>query len=97
MVTKGTWEARLEPEYTCSHVVTQGESLYTKIVCTMINQPEVKANAKLIAAAPDMLHVLKEYAVPFIAKMVADNVQTAMPPENALRIVQSVITKAEGK
>ena len=52
------------------------------------------ANAHLIAAAPDLLEVCK-LARKYIAKMVADNVQTAVPPSVALEKIEQAITKAE--
>lgn len=44
----------------------------------------------------EMLNALK-LAAKYIAKMVADDVQTAVPPAHALRLIENVIEKAETK
>jgi hypothetical protein len=53
-------------------------------------------NAHLLAAAPDMYETLK-FALPYIAKMVADNVNTVVPPQRALDYINQALAKAEGK
>ena len=58
--------------------------------------PENIANARLIAAAPDLLAAC-ELAAKYVSKMVADDVQTAMPPIIALNRIEAVINRAKGE
>ncbi len=51
-------------------------------------------DAQLIAAAPELLAACK-LAVRYVAKMVADEVKTALPPEIALEHIENAIKKAE--
>ena len=77
---------RLEAEGTC---------LYP--ICKVIDfNGEAKANARLIAAAPELLAMCK-LAAKYVAKMVADDVKTAMPPIIAFNRIEAAIAKAEGK
>jgi len=52
------------------------------------------ANARLIAAAPDMLDTLR-LVRPYIAKMVADGVQTAQPPSLVLRKLDRILSEVD--
>jgi len=63
---------------------------------TMGNNQEINPNARLIAAAPEMYEALK-FAMPYIAKMIADNVNTAIPPQQAYTLIEMALDKAEGK
>ena len=57
---------------------------------------DARANARLIAAAPDLLAMCK-LAANYVAKMVVDNVNTVVPPIIALNRIEAAIAKAEGK
>ena len=56
---------------------------------------ECHANARLIAAAPDLLEAL-ELAAQYVGKGMAENAYegTALPAENALRTINAAIEKA---
>lgn len=54
---------------------------------------ETRANARLIAAAPDLLEACK-LAAKYVSKMVADEVNTAMPPIIALNRIERAIKNA---
>ena len=61
----------------------------------IVNQPPIvtpadEANARLIAAAPDLLEALKEIAA-------IDSLDAALDPSYALHIARAAIAKAEGK
>jgi len=70
------------------------------IISIMGNQKEwpveARANAVLIAAAPDMLEALKS-VVPYLYKMKADGIQTAIPVNNMIMFAEAVIKKALGE
>ena len=56
---------------------------------------EQYANLNLIAAAPDLLEVCK-LARKYVAKMVADDIKTVVPPSIALKRIKQAIEKAGG-
>ena len=53
-----------------------------------------QANAKLISSAPELLATCK-LAVRYVAKMVADWINTALPCEIALKLLEKAIRDAE--
>ena len=100
--TKGPW--KYEPESTdyiinpkdfeCFKGVVHGGKL-NMALCVMIAdclEAEVEANARLIAAAPEMYEALKEAENFFVVA------KAYIPPHgNTLRLVQQAIAKAEGQ
>ena len=67
------------------------------MVYTSISKPKnAEAYANLISAAPDMYEALK-FVKPYIAKMIADNVNTAIPPQRAYDVIEIALAKAEGE
>jgi len=58
------------------------------------NCKDSPGNAQLISAAPELLAACK-LAVRYVAKMVADEVNTALPAEIALKRIEQAIKKAE--
>ena len=58
------------------------------------SEKERDEHGQLAAAAPELLAACK-LAVRYIAKMVADEVKTALPPEIALKRVEAAIRNAE--
>lgn len=95
--TKGSWDLTTGiTDYTIS-----GVSVQVAIVNkdTAINPEEARANAKLIAAAPDMLEVLQESLVQLerFAKILPDSAKfdmMAQSLDNHFEAVRSVIDKA---
>ena len=64
----------------------------------LFTQEEEQANARLIAAVPDLLEAC-ELALKYLYKASADGMETAIPVKNAIRTVEGAITKTkkEGK
>ena len=59
-----------------------------------------KANAELIVRAVnshDQVVEALKLAAKYVNKMVADDVKMAIPPANALRVIELAIRQAEGK
>ena len=55
--TKGNWSVKSNRELTW---VETDSDLESKIICTMSSNDKCEANAKLIAAAPDLLEALQK-------------------------------------
>lgn len=100
--TPGPWRTRIA-------VADQGQPLVIyppdgnlRIAKICINKGEetMQANAQFIVQAcnshDELLEACK-LAQKYVAKMVADDVQTAMPPQVALNRIEQAINKAEGK
>ena len=69
-------------------------------ICTMYADESADANAELIVRAVNNHYQLVEalkLAAKYVNKMVADDVKTAIPPANALRVIELAIRQAEGK
>ena len=99
--TKGPWtDTRVYKDFQdtpyCFRVY--GNNGKTTVHSQKVNgmELEVLANAQLIAAAPDLLEVLK-LARKYVAKMVADDIKTVVPPSIALEKIEQAIAKAQGK
>jgi len=88
--TKGPWRQ------TTSTVYDQIETADGELICFLGMKENSKANARLIAAAPDLLAAC-ELAAKYVSKMVADDVKTAMPPIIALNRIEAVINRAKGE
>ena len=69
---------------------------YTITSGTVCDDTETIANAHLIAAAPNLIKVLK-MTKGYISKMVVDDIQTAVSPSVMLDMIDRVINEAEGK
>ena len=97
--TPGPW--RIEEDFAVenlsdpTYLKIKGSHLICKLqVCDDADiRREQEANARLIAAAPELLEACK-LAAQYVAKMVADDVQTAMPPQIALDRIEQAITNA---
>lgn len=94
MYTQGEWEK--QGLIIATVATPQNDGVIIADCRTSNNLNEMEANAHLIEAAPEMYQALK-FAMPYIAKMVADNVNTAIPPKQALERVEKALAKAEGK
>lgn len=92
--TQGPWHLQRYRNRHNIHIETNG-FIDTKIA-HIAQREEQYANAQLIAAAPELLAVCK-LAQKYVAKMVADDVQTAVPPQIALNKIEQAIAKAEGE
>jgi hypothetical protein len=88
--TKGPWSLkRIGNESTDFHQTVTSES-FPALARVHVETETGKANARLIAAAPDMLAVLKEL-LPYVTKL-------SQPGERWARLaVEQAIEKAEGK
>lgn len=101
--TPGDWRVDGSFRVTVNAVQPDG-SFWTIVACPggSPNTPlhEAKANAALIAAAPDMLHALRR-AAPWLARLIADGGHHGCAaPNDAVRTLQRVeaaIAKAEGR
>lgn len=90
--TKGPWEV----SKVIRNKIIASKTAITIADCCITNlilKAERDANARLIAAAPDLLEACK-LAAKYVAKMVADDIQTAVPPANALDRINKAIEKA---
>lgn len=90
--TPGPWRLR---ELTNNTLAVYGQGEYDIVFPR--NGVEVDANAALIVAAPELpelLEVLK-LTSPYLAKMVADNIETAVRPQVMLDKIRAAIAKAE--
>ena len=85
--TPGPWKADL------GRIATSDDKT---VIARTLEPMNYEANAALIAAAPDLLAAL-HLAAKYVAKMVADDVKTAIPPSNALRVIEHAIALAEGR
>lgn len=54
--SKGEWEPQIEPD---DAYVTCGDFLIADLLCSDVEESEMDANTRLIAAAPDMYNMLK--------------------------------------
>lgn len=93
MFTKGEWTV-YDPKHK-GLLVMSSDTLVAE-VNNDLQWNEHKDDTYLIAAAPDMYEALK-FAMPYIAKMIADEVNTAIPPGQALKRMEQALSKAEGK
>lgn len=87
--TKGPW--KIEKNDLIGDAIWSEKANIT--ICAM---PVNEADGILIHAAPDLLFACK-IARAYVAKMVADNINTAIPPARALQIIQNAIEKAESQ
>ena len=71
-------------EYKCGCKVKKAEFDYCIEMCDLHD------------AAPELVEAL-ELAAKYVAKMVADDVQTALPPQVALNRIEQALAKAQGK
>jgi hypothetical protein len=95
--TRGTWEV----DHETGEIVVNGSMILGQIYgadqypcCEENIDAECKGNANLVAGCPDMYEALK-FAMPYIAKMVADNINTAIPPQRALDLINQALSKGE--
>ena len=94
--TKGPWT--IEKEDGEFWAIYSGSELVADVLhkYASFTMAEGEANARLIAAAPDLLAMCR-LAAKYVAKMVADDVKTALPPIVALNRIEAAIKQAEGK
>lgn len=113
MENQNTGGATLNAKHTGGEwVVSHGANRTPSIGSAVLHQPiahvcaigelnpfcqEAEANARLIAAAPELLQML-EMASLYLSKAVADNELQgcAVPVENALKAINATIDKARG-
>ena len=92
--TKGKWT--IEKTKDAGFRIQSGSNIICWEGLSKLYPPlmDSQGNAKLIAAAPELLAACK-LAVRYVAKMVADGVNTALPAEIALKRIEKAIEQAE--
>lgn len=91
--TKGPW--RVDPSANCDVQTADGQfeiaTTHPEILCGgECDRSAARANAALIAAAPDMLAALEEIAA-------QEWVENCLDPQWAARIARAAIAKARGE
>ncbi len=89
--TPGPWQV-IKYDAVTSWIETKNRSPIC-LIAVRLMEGKTEANAQLIASAPELLEACK-LAAKYVAKMVADDIQTAMPPQTALDRIEQAITNA---
>jgi hypothetical protein len=94
--TPGPWHVGCEDRHDQPQVLSMCGELIAVVAHECVKQPpELQANARLIAAAPDMYEALKR-----ISKATSDGLDHTRDVavlERCIRLAQSVTAKAEGR
>lgn len=98
--TRGPWRVGAPPEKVCTNYgggddVTRngwGKTIVTCKRSSWMSEGEEFANARLIAAAPELLEALKE-----LLELTDDPNNDADPEESTFSFARSVVAKAEGR